>query len=131
MRINYVSSDELWVVGLPPHAGSRLRCDNRQHTVAEIGLEFVEIKIEAQAELELIVVLHPFEVERLPVDSHHVGFAGGDDEVRSAGGDLDSVGLDARNEHSQFQPAGQVGAFKVWLAVSGQGLCCGILTVRG
>ena len=122
MVVLWRSGDESWMLRVPARGGGHFRSNDGQHPFAKVGLEFIEIEIVAKPELELIVVLHAFEVEGLPVDADDMGFAGGDDEVWSAGGDFNPVGFHSRHEHDQFQSTRQIGALEVWLAISRQGL---------
>lgn len=104
---------------------TRFRRDDRQHAFAEISLEFIKVEPIAETQSELIVVLHAFEVERLPVDPYDVRFARGDDEVGPDCSDFHPTGFYARNEHEQLQREWQVTALEVRLPVGRQRLGSG------
>ena len=100
-------------------------CNDGQHALTKVGLEFIKVESVAEAQPELVIVLHPFEVEGLPVDPYDVGFACRDDKIGPAGGDFHPAGFDARDEHEQFQGKRQFAALKVGLTVFRQCFTCG------
>ena len=81
-------------------------------------MQGIEIEIVAKPEFELIVVLHALEVEGLPVHAHQMRLARGNQQIRSAGGDLNPAGFHPGNKHDHLQGARLDAALEMRLAKS-------------
>lgn len=89
----------------------------RQHTVVEFSPERGVVEGGPELQTEAVVALHGFEMQRLPIDAHDLGFARSHDEVRAADFDGDSGGLDSGDVNIEFHGIGLFATVIARLAV--------------
>lgn len=113
-RIKSGSCDER-MLGLTTHADRTFRGEDRQHVVFHIGLQCVEIKSKTEAQRQMVIVLHAFEMQGLPVGADLVWFPCGDEQVGAGGRDFHILGDNAGHVHDEFHRLWQIDAFEMRL----------------
>ena len=102
-----------------------------EDAVGDAGFEIAVIEAVAEPQPQLVVALHPFEVEGLPVDTYEMSFARRHGEVGAAGGDFHSGGGDARHVDDELQRIGVIPAVEIRLTEVGGHGPAGAVASRG
>jgi hypothetical protein len=70
--------------------------------MAHLGFHGGEVEVVTEPQLQPVVALRGFEVQRLPVDADEMRFAGRDGQIGAVAFDIDTRGVDSGEVHDDF-----------------------------